>query len=119
MDGLDEQVFAQGGLFLICTSTYGQGDVPDNARDFVERLEAARPDLSAVHFGLVALGDRTYATTYCHGGLKFDTLLRELGARRVGEMFLHDASEGTMAEDEAVAWVDGWIEDAMAASEST
>jgi MioC protein len=119
MDGLNEQVFAEGGLFLICTSTYGQGDVPDNARDFVDRLEAARPDLSAIRFGLVALGDRTYATTYCHGGLRFDTLLSELGARRVGEMFLHDASEGTMAEDEAVAWVDGWIDDAMAASGAT
>src|SRR5215470_11350949 len=28
MDGLDAAVFAEGGLFLICSSTYGQGDVP-------------------------------------------------------------------------------------------
>ncbi|MGB8771551.1 MAG: flavodoxin domain-containing protein, partial [Candidatus Korobacteraceae bacterium] len=29
MDGLDATIFRNGGTFLICTSTYGQGDVPD------------------------------------------------------------------------------------------
>src|SRR2546423_404832 len=32
MDNLDASVFDREGAFLICTSTYGQGDVPDNAR---------------------------------------------------------------------------------------
>ena len=32
MDGLDSSVFSRPGVFLVCTSTYGQGDVPDNAR---------------------------------------------------------------------------------------
>ena len=32
MDNLDAAVFEGGGLFLICSSTYGQGDVPDNAK---------------------------------------------------------------------------------------
>jgi flavodoxin len=32
MDALDRRVFERPGVFLICTSTYGQGDVPDNAR---------------------------------------------------------------------------------------
>jgi MioC protein len=32
MDKLDPSVFAdRGAAYLICTSTYGQGDVPDNA----------------------------------------------------------------------------------------
>ncbi|HTQ76594.1 MAG TPA: flavodoxin domain-containing protein, partial [Burkholderiales bacterium] len=31
MDGLDASVFERGGVFLVVTSTYGQGDVPDNA----------------------------------------------------------------------------------------
>ena len=50
MDKLDASVFDGGGTFLICTSTYGQGDVPDNARAFYEDLKAKRPDLSAVRF---------------------------------------------------------------------
>src|SRR6266513_171287 len=38
MDGLDAGVFSGGGLFLICSSTYGRGDVPDNAKNLYEAL---------------------------------------------------------------------------------
>jgi MioC protein len=109
MDGLDAEVFAGGGLFLICSSTYGQGDVPDNARKLYESLQALRPDLSGVSYGVIALGDRTYAETFCNGGRRFDTLLSELGAKRIGEIMLHDASAGTMPEEIAVAWSKNWI----------
>lgn len=109
MDGLDATVFAGGGLFLLCTSTYGQGDVPDNARALFDSLGAARPDLSRVRYGLIALGDRTYADTFCFGGKRFDALLTELGARRIGEPLLHDASKGTMPEEVAGEWIEGWM----------
>src|SRR6266853_4847536 len=45
MDGLDAGAFSVGGLFLICSSTYGQGDVPDNAKNLYESLQSARPEL--------------------------------------------------------------------------
>ena len=109
MDGLDAGVFSGGGLFLICSSTYGQGDVPDNAKNLYESLQSARPDLSNVQYGVIALGDRTYAETFCNGGRRFDAILSELGARRIGEIMLHDASAGTMPEEIAVTWVAGWI----------
>ncbi len=110
MDGLDAAAFAGGGLFLICTSTYGQGDVPDNAKQLYEWLQNARPDLSNVQYGVIALGDRTYAETFCNGGKRFDQILSELGARRIGEVMLHDASAGTMPEEVAVEWAPGWME---------
>jgi MioC protein len=110
MDGLDANVFEGGGLFLICTSTYGQGDVPDNAKKLYESLQASRPDLSRVRYGVIALGDRTYVETLCNGGKRFDRLLCELGARRIGELLLHDASAGTMPEEAAARWIGGWIE---------
>ena len=103
MDGLDAGVFAGGGLFLICSSTYGQGDVPDNAKNLYESLQTARPDLSSVRYGVIALGDRTYAETFCNGGKRFDAILSGLSARRIGEVMLHDASAGTMPEELAVA----------------
>ncbi|MGB5079217.1 MAG: flavodoxin domain-containing protein [Burkholderiales bacterium] len=109
MDGLDAGVFAGGGLFLICTSTYGQGDVPDNAKQLYESLQSVRPGLSKVSYGVIALGDRTYAETFCNGGRRFDALLAELGARRIGEIMLHDASAGTLPEELAVAWATDWI----------
>src|SRR5579859_2676532 len=63
MDGLDAGVFSGGGLYLICSSTYGQGDVPDNAKALYESLQGARPNLASVRYGVIALGDRTYAET--------------------------------------------------------
>ncbi|HZD31700.1 MAG TPA: flavodoxin domain-containing protein [Candidatus Angelobacter sp.] len=110
MDDLDAAIFQPGGAFLICTSTYGQGDVPDNAQGLISSLETERPDLSAVTYGVIALGDLTYKDTFCEGGLRFDTLLTELGARRVGEILQHDASSGTLPEEIAAQWIVPWAE---------
>ena len=109
MDGLDAAALDGRGLVLICTSTYGQGDVPDNAKRLYESLQAGRPDLSSFRYGVIALGDRTYAETFCNGGRRFDRILSELGAKRIGEVLLHDASAGTMPEEVAVEWIPGWI----------
>ena len=108
MDKLDASVFARDGVFLVCTSTYGQGDVPDNAKAFYEDLKAKRPDLSAVRYGVFGLGDRTYAETFNFGGKRFDDLLAELGAERVGERYRHDASSGTLPEEMALGWAREW-----------
>ncbi len=112
MDGLDATAIKPGHLYLICSSTYGQGDVPDNARDFFESLGSVRPNLASVHYGVIALGDRTYLQTFCYGGKRFDALFAELGAQRIGEVCLHDASAGTMPEEVCVGWAQHWIEQA-------
>jgi MioC protein len=109
MDGLDSSVFGREGVFLICTSTYGQGDVPDNARALYEHLKSARPDLSRVRYGVFGLGDRTYAETFNFGGKRFDEILTELGARRVGERHMHDASSGILPEETALEWCQAWL----------
>lgn len=110
MDGLDASAFSGGGPYLVCTSTYGQGDVPDNAQALFNSLETEKPDLSSVTYGIIALGDRTYKDTYCQGGLRFDALLTQLGARRAGEILQHDASSGTLPEEVAAQWVVPWVE---------
>ena len=118
MDGLDSSVFAREGVFLICTSTYGQGDVPDNARALYEHLQSARPDLSRVHYGVFGLGDRTYAETFNFGGKRFDEILTELGARRIGERHMHDASSGILPEETALEWCQEWLAKAKEATSS-
>ena len=109
MDKLDSTVFEREGVFLVVTSTYGQGDVPDNAKAFYEDLKAKRPDLSRVRYGLFGLGDRTYAETFNFGGKRFDDVLQELGAQRIGERVQHDASSGVLPEEMAVEWGEGWL----------
>ena len=109
MDSLDSSVFSREGVFLICTSTYGQGDVPDNARALYEDLKAKRPDLSHVRYGVFGLGDRTYAETFNFGGKRFDEILAELGAQRIGERHMHDASSGVLPEETALEWCQEWL----------
>ena len=109
MDGLDSSVFSADSVFLICTSTYGQGDVPDNARALYEHLCQARPELSQVRYGVFGLGDRTYAETFNFGGKRFDDILTELGARRIGERHTHDASSGILPEETALEWCQQWL----------
>lgn len=114
MDNLDAGVFRGGGIFLICTSTYGNGDVPDNAQALFSSLETAKPDLGDVIYGVIALGDSTYKDTFCQGGIRFDKMLAALGARRAGQILLHDASSGTLPEELAAQWVVSWVEHHLA-----
>ena len=117
MDSLDISTFsaakAKDAIYLICTSTYGQGDVPDNARALYESMAAAPQFLGHVKYGVLALGDRTYLQTYCFGGKKFDERLTDLGAQRVGEVYFHDASTGTLPEEEGTAWCRQWLAHAL------
>jgi MioC protein len=109
MEKVDASVFAREGVFLIVTSTYGQGDVPDNAKGLYEELKAKRPDLGRVRYGVFGLGDRTYAETFNFGGKRFDDILQELGAQRIGTRVQHDASTGVLPEEMAVEWGAGWL----------
>ena len=109
MDNLDASVFSRDGVFLICTSTYGQGDVPDNAKKLYEDLKSKRPDLAKVRYGVFGLGDRTYAETFNFGGKRFDEVLAELGAERIGERHMHDASSGILPEETALEWCQDWL----------
>jgi MioC protein len=109
MDKADAGIFSSDGVFLICTSTYGQGDVPDNARKLYDELKTRRPPLSRVRYGVFGLGDRTYAETFNFGGKRFDEILTELGAERIGERHTHDASSGILPEETALEWCQEWL----------
>ena len=109
MEKADASVFSRPGVFLICTSTYGQGDVPDNAKALYEELRRKRPSLAHMRYGVFGLGDRTYAETFNFGGKRFDELLAQLGAERIGERHMHDASSGVLPEETALEWCQEWL----------
>ncbi len=117
MDDLDATVFdadkSQDALYLICTSTYGSGDVPDNARALYESLVSQPRFLGHLRYGVIALGDRTYLQTFCFGGKKFDERLQDLGAQRIGDIWCHDASSGIMPETEGTQWCRQWLTEAL------
>lgn len=92
------------GPVLICSSTYGQGDVPDSAQEFYNKLKDLSPDLNHIRYALFGLGDMTYRDTFAYGGKKFSDLLDSLNATKIGDPFYHDASDGSLPEEVAVDW---------------
>ncbi|MGI9240226.1 MAG: flavodoxin domain-containing protein, partial [Verrucomicrobiales bacterium] len=68
---------------IIVTSTWGEGDPPDNAVEFWEKLSAGgHPALDGLKFGVCGLGDSNYLD-FCGMGKRFDARLEELGASRL------------------------------------
>src|SRR2546421_8968367 len=108
MDNLDSSVFDREGAFLVCTSTYGQGDVPDNARALYEDLQKKRPDLSKLRYGVFGLGDRTYAETFNYGGEGVDDNPPGISASPGGGRFNHHASTGGLPGGRAARWGPEW-----------
>lgn len=64
---------------ILCTSTFGEGELPDIAEDFYAALKRQQPDLSHLAFGIIALGDRHYAY-FAHAGDVFQEALEVCGA---------------------------------------
>lgn len=107
MDGLDVAAFQPFATIVIVSSTYGHGEIPDNGQALFASLEASG-DLAGKNYAVFALGDRTYADTFCAAGQRWDEVLARAGARRVVAIERHDASSGTLAEDVAGEWAAGW-----------
>ncbi|TRO95559.1 sulfite reductase flavoprotein subunit alpha [Glycocaulis profundi] len=65
---------------LFVASTTGEGDAPDNAAAFERRVMSEAADLSSLSYGVLALGDRSYAE-FCAFGRRLDAWLAGQGAR--------------------------------------
>ncbi len=68
-------------LLLIISSTFGDGEPPENAEDFAEHLKQS-PQVSTFKFAVFGLGDVAY-THFCQQGKLLDQYLHDKGATRI------------------------------------
>ncbi len=115
-NGVGPELIAQHEWMLVCCSTHGDGDVPDNLVPLVGAVRSQDADFSRLRYGVVALGDRTYSGTFCYGGKLIDEMLAERGAQRLGDRLEIDASAQPFADEVALEWLPGWLESARSAA---
>jgi len=68
---------------LVCCSTWGDGEQPDNAEDLWEAANSeAVESLDGLHFSVLALGDSSY-DLFCESGKEWDKWFESKGATRI------------------------------------
>ena len=85
--------------FVVVTSTFGDGEFPDNANLFWEAISVATDRLDHLSFAVLALGDVSY-DLFCNAGRLLDERLEALGATRLVERIDVDG----FYEQPAAAW---------------
>lgn len=91
---------------IVCTSTHGAGDLPDNIEPFAKQLKAAQ--MLELSFLVVGLGDSSY-DTFCNGAMQMENLLKQAGATLLAPAVHIDVLNHPIPEDNAVEWLQDWL----------
>ncbi|DAC25999.1 MAG TPA: sulfite reductase flavoprotein subunit alpha [Candidatus Poseidoniales archaeon] len=101
MDEIEINELLNQQRIIVCCSTWGDGEQPDNAEDLWEAANSGTIEkLEGVNFSVLALGDTSY-DLFCESGKEWDKWFHSKGANRVHERVDCDVDY----EEPAEAWM--------------
>jgi NADPH-dependent sulfite reductase flavoprotein alpha-component len=105
MDNADPATLSASDVLLI-TSTFGDGDAPDNGSGFWDALSETTARLDGLRYSVLAFGDSSY-DDFCGHGRRLDERLEQLGATRL--------SPRTDCEPDFERAAGAWLDQVLAA----
>ena len=102
MDEIQISDMAEQKRIMICCSTWGEGEQPDNAEDlWISANADDAPSVNGVNFSVLALGDTSYEL-FCESGKEWDSWLESKGGFRISQRVDCDVDY----EAPAKLWID-------------
>ena len=98
------KIIQQDQLWLVCTSTHGAGDYPDNIKPFIESLTNNSLDLSTTHLLTIGVGDSSY-DTFCLAAKNINKLLLSKGCIEIAQPLFIDMQQDIDPEQLASEWI--------------
>lgn len=89
---------------LICTSSTGKGEIPNNLMSFYNELANGASLLAKMKFGIIALGNSSYAN-FCGAANLMEQRFFEMQALCPVPKVTIDATETTTPERDAKFWL--------------
>ncbi len=98
------QISTDNQTWLICTSTHGAGDYPDNIQKFVSDLIADVEEISSVKILILGIGDSNY-DTFCLAAKNIEKLINSKGCAFISALKTLDMSKNIDPEELAQQWI--------------
>jgi MioC protein len=95
------EAFTHNSTWIVCTSTHGAGELPDNIQHFAKQLNDT--DITGTCAYIIGLGDTSY-DTFCYGAKEIETLITAQGGTIMASPLHIDVLEHPIPEDAAVEW---------------
>jgi MioC protein len=95
-------------ILLLCHSNTGAGELPDNILPIYLHLTRDYPRIAGKVYGVINLADSSYVT-FNDAGRMLDAAFADLGAERIGEPLVLDASSGDNLASLTIQWINHWV----------